>query len=327
VNAPDCNREVALQLASAGLHVFPCDPSTEKPRSKRPLVENWPNRATNVENGVRHYWGTRPGAIVGLPLGKAGLVVVDLDVGHGDGLNGVAEYDAILDHYGGSLDSVPVVRTWSGGYHCYYRQPMGRDPLGNREGMLAGCGINVRGAFGYTIAPGSVMATGEFYECVADWPDLCEAFVAGTIPEMPGWLVELIEWRPSESERAPSTTAPVFNDADADRLRKWALGALRNKARALAMVRAGNRNNALNSAVFALAGIAWCGLTEDEVYQLMHWACMANRLIADDGIDAFNATFCSGWDSGILKPLSGPKERYPDSDIVIDLKSKMGRAA
>jgi hypothetical protein len=162
------------------------------------------------------------------------------------------------------------------------------------------------------------MATGGFYEGVAGWPDLCEAFVAVTIPEIPGWLVELIEW----DDSAPSSQAPVFTDADADRLRKWALGALRNKASALAMVREGSRNNALNSAVFPLAGIAWCGLSEDEVYQAMVWACTINKLIADDGIDAFNATFKSGWNSGILKPLSGPRERYPDSDIVIDLKPK-----
>jgi Bifunctional DNA primase/polymerase, N-terminal len=194
-----------------------------------------------------HYWATRPGAIVGLPLGKAGLVVIDLDVGHADGQDGTAEFGKILDHYSGSVDGVPIVRTWSGGYHLYYRQPIGRDPLGNREGALAGCGINVRGAGGYTIAPGSVMATGEFYECVAGWPDLCEAFVAGAIPEIPGWLVERIEWR---DDSAPSSSAPVFTDVDADRLRKWALGALRNKASALAMVREGNRNNALNSAVF-----------------------------------------------------------------------------
>jgi Bifunctional DNA primase/polymerase, N-terminal len=210
VNASDCNREVALTFVRAGFHVFPCDSSTEKPRSKRPLVENWPNRATNAENGVRHYWATRPGAIVGLPLGKAGLVVIDLDLGHADGQDGTAEFGKILDYYGGTVDGVPIVRTWRGGYHLYYRQPMGRDPLGNREGMLTGCGINVRGAGGYVIAPGSVMATGEYYDGVPEYPDLCETFVAGTIPEIPGWLVELIEWR---DDRVPSSPAPVFTDA------------------------------------------------------------------------------------------------------------------
>jgi hypothetical protein len=88
------------------------------------------------------------------------------------------------------------------------------------------------------------------------------------------------------------------------------------------MVREGNRNNALNNAVFPLAGIAWCGLSEHEVYQAMAGACTVNKLIADDGIDAFNATFKSGWNSGILKPLPGPRERYPDNDIISNLKTK-----
>jgi hypothetical protein len=318
VNASDHNREVALTFVRAGFHVFPCDPSAEKPRSKRPLIENWPNRATNIETGVRHYWTTRPGAIVGLNLVSANLVAIDLDVGHADGQDGTVEFGKILDYYHGTVEGVPIVRTWSGGYHLYYRQPMGRGPLGNREGLLAGTGINVRGAGGYTIAPGSVMATGEFYEGVTGWPDLCEAFVTGNIPEIPGWLVELIEWR---DDSAPSSSAPVFTDADADRLRKWALGALNRKASELAGVQKGGRNHALNRAVFVIAGKAWCGLDEREVYDMMAWACTVNKLIADDGIDAFNATFKSGWNSGILKPLPGPRERIDDGGVKIQLTS------
>jgi hypothetical protein len=111
-------------------------------------------------------------------------------------------------------------------------------------------------------------------------------------------------------------------DADADRLRKWALGALNRKASELAGVQRGGRNHALNRAVFVIAGKSWCGLDEREVYDVMVWACTINRLIADDGIDAFNATFKSGWNSGILKPLPGPRERYPDNDIISNLKTK-----
>jgi hypothetical protein len=318
----DHNLAVALRLASAGLHVFPCDPSTEKPRSKRPLVDNWPERATTDPNGVRYYWSTRPGAIIGLQLGRAGLVVVDLDQ-HG-GPDGVAEFDQILDYYGGNLDGVPIVRTWSGGYHCYYRQPMGRAPLGNREGMLAGCGINIRGAGGYTIGPDSVMATGEFYECVEGWPDLIEAFAAGAIPEIPGYLVEAIEWRAPSDERGPSSLLPA-GDVDPDRARKWGEGALRRIASALAVARKGNRNNDLNSAVYTLAGKAGCGrLNEAEVHSAMLWACGINKLIVDDGLPAFEATFRSAWNAGIARPLPGPRDRDANDGVVIDLKRKGG---
>jgi hypothetical protein len=56
----------------------------------------------------------------------------------------------------------------------------------------------------------------------------------------------------------------------------------------------------------------------------MVWACTINKLIADDGIDAFNATFRSGWDAGLLKPLPGPRERLDDGGAkMIQLESKL----
>jgi hypothetical protein len=58
----------------------------------------------------------------------------------------------------------------------------------------------------------------------------------------------------------------------------------------------------------------------------MVWACTHNRYIHDDGIDAFNATFRSGWKDGLLKPLRGPRARYPDSEIIIDIEAITSRA-
>jgi hypothetical protein len=315
----DHNLPVALALAASGLPVFPCDQSTEKPRSKRPLVDNWPNRATNAENGVRHYWATRPGAIVGVQLGKSGLVVLDLDVGHADGKDGVAEFEAILDHYGGSLDGVPVVRTWSGGYHCYYRQPMGRAPLGNREGMLADSGINVRGAGGYVIAPGSVMDTGEYYECVAGWPDLAEAFVAGAIPEIPGWLVELIEWKPPESERVPSSLEPVATD----RARKWALGALDKISVNLTGAAKGSRNIELNNAVYTLAGKQAIGrlVLIASVRRARRPGTKFDQIVVLESVEGFNK-------STAIKALAGGDEFFSDAQILgLPEKDQMEKAA
>jgi hypothetical protein len=214
------NLDAALRLAAAGLAVFPCNPNPRPhPKSKHPLV-NWKTQAT-TGIGVE-FTGRYAGAVPGIHLGKAGLIVVDLDVGHAEGQDGVTEFDSILDHYGGSLDSVPVVKTASGGYHLYFRQPTGREPLGNREGMLAGCGINIRGAGGYVIAAGAVMSDGTYYECVAGWPDLCEAFAAGTIPEIPGWLVDLIDRQPVRPEGGPSSQSNPGVDNPA-RYRAWAV--------------------------------------------------------------------------------------------------------
>jgi hypothetical protein len=318
----DHNLDAALQLIGAGFHVHPCNPNPRPhPQSKHPLTA-WKSAATNLERGVRYYANRYRGAVYGIHLGHANAVVVDLDR-HG-GPDGVAEFDAVLAHFGGSMDDVPVVETASGGFHLWFAQPSDREPLGNSVGCLEGLGIDIRGHGGFVIGPGAVMNDGTFYACVNGWPDLCETFRAKALPPIFPWLVECIEWR---DDRAPSSPVPAFTDADADRLRKWALGALNRKASELAGVQEGGRNHALNRAVFVIAGKAWCGLSEREVYDMMVWACTVNKLIADDGIDAFNATFKSGWDAGILKPLPGPRERHPDSDIISNLKSKLTEAA
>jgi Bifunctional DNA primase/polymerase, N-terminal len=321
------NLAAALRLAAARMHVFPCNPNPRPhPKSKNPLVK-WTTQATTAAAGVRYFFtGRYAGAIPGVHLGKAGLVVLDLDVGHAEGQDGVSEFDSILDRHGGSLDGVPIVRTASGGYHLYFRQPMGHAPLGNREGMLAGRGINVRGDGGFVIGSGAVMADGTFYECVAGWPDLCEAFAEGAIPEIPAWLVELIESQPEQPDaplRGPSAEGGPGKVDEARNTVPWAQKALRNISASLTGAPKGSRNSALNLAVCTCAGKAWCGLSEREVYDAMLWACTINKYIADDGIDAFNATFRSGWNFGIAHPLPGPPERYPDDPgIIIDLKEK-----
>jgi Bifunctional DNA primase/polymerase, N-terminal len=315
------NLDAALRLAAAGLATFPCDPNPRPhPRSKRPQV-NWTTQATTTAAAVRYFFSGRfAGAVPGIHLGRAGLVVLDLDVGHEDDKDGVAEFDLILDYYGGSLDGVPIVQTASGGYHLYFRQPAGRAPLGNREGMLAGFGINVRGDGGYVIGPGAVMNTGEFYECVDGWLDLCEAFAAGTIPEIAAWLVELIEWQPEPnlSDGGPTQGSPEATEAEEIRFRKWAAGVLRITAERLAAQSSGRRNNSLNSGAITIAGYAVRGnISRGEARAALAAACMQNGYIPEHGVDAFEATFKSGWDAGLAKPLrNGPRERFVDVPII-----------
>jgi Bifunctional DNA primase/polymerase, N-terminal len=106
----------------------------------------------------------------------------------------------------------PSVITMNGGYHVYAKQPVGRAPLGNSNRNLPP-GIDVRGAGGYVVAPSSVMSTGQFYEPVPAFPDLAEAYAAGTIPTVPDWIVDGIEWRPPVEERGPigSSDNPAEN--------------------------------------------------------------------------------------------------------------------
>jgi hypothetical protein len=184
--------------------------------------------------------------------------------------------------------------------------------LGSVRGSLP-AGIDVKGDGGYVLAPGAVRNDGTFYDTVAGWPDLVEAFIAGTIPELPDWLIGLIEApRHIEPLRGPSVEAMPISDY---RARAWGLGALDGEAGKLAATGVGGRNNALNSVAFTLAGKSVSGcLSEGEVFNALWAACVCNGYLASrdpsDGPEAFKKTFRNAWNAGLRRPLPGPRERY-----------------
>jgi putative DNA primase/helicase len=309
------NLPVALRLAAAGISIFPADPAT-----KKPLVKF--SSATNLERGVAYFW-SRYGddALPALHLADCSLVAIDLDRGHGNGVDGVASFDALLDRHG-ELPPVPCVRTPRGGVHLYFRQPRGRDPLGNTASRI-GPAIDSRGWHGYLIGPGAVMADGQFYEPIAGTPDLCEAFKTKTIPEMPAWLIELVD-RPQEI----TVRGPISSECDDARGRKWALSALEGEAADLAATGSGTRNSRLNAAVHRLATMAaraW--LTEREIWDAVWNACQSNGYLKDDGPTSFKATFKSAFRSGFIRPAPDPRERLSDVAHTINLKARASGAA
>ncbi|MFG2043137.1 bifunctional DNA primase/polymerase [Dactylosporangium sp. NPDC048998] len=117
----------------------------------------------------------------------AGLVVVDIDPGHGGAL------DPAL------MPQTSCVVTGSGGWHLYYRHP-GTAVL-NSQGRL-GEGIDVRGDGGYVVAPPSIHPrTGRPYRWVSGRP----------VVEMPPGLVAACRPAPATepstgTARATSTT-------------------------------------------------------------------------------------------------------------------------
>jgi hypothetical protein len=310
------NLEAALRLGAAGFRVFPCR------FNKNPLPGFlWKAWATNDVQEVKAIWDHyRFDAMPAVHIGPSGLVVVDLDR-HAtkDGVltDGVAAFDALLDQHG-ELPPCPVVETPSGGYHLFFKQPEGRAPLGNREGDLPD-GINVRGVGGYVIGVGSVKDDGTYYACVAGCPDLLESFVAGTIPPMPGWLVDLIEaHRYEASASGPSGVSEPITDT---RARAAGLGSLDMWAARVAATGVGGRNNALNDAAFVLGGnAAWGHLSEAEVRAALWAACVANGYIdskdASDGPRQFEKTFRSGWNAGLRKPLAPPRDCAVDTSMI-----------
>ena len=244
----ETNLATALQLAGSGFAVFPCqDTATVKDTDKAPCGGvKWREQSTTDPITIRAWWSRTPAAIPAIDLAKSDLIVVDLDR-RPNGPDGVNHFCELARTHGDELGNIPVVATPSGGFHVYYRQPVGL-ALGNAEGSLKGKGINIRGRGGYVIAPGALRSDGRGWQQESKTPDLVIAFGTGSIPILPDWLRNLIT-----AGRVPITIAqgPEASRATASaRERAYAVKALADEARRVSETPQGTRNNTLNEFCF-----------------------------------------------------------------------------
>jgi hypothetical protein len=142
----------ALALAARGFRVFPVIPGT-----KRPAIERWQELATTDPDKISQAWASREYNI-GVACG-GGILGLDVDVKNGKpGMTSLLALDLSFD----ALNTF-TVRTCSGGLHFYYRITI---DLANSAGRL-GDGLDVRGAGGFLVGPGSVI-DGKLYEIEND---------------------------------------------------------------------------------------------------------------------------------------------------------------
>jgi hypothetical protein len=313
------NRDAAIKLAQAGLYVFQASGETKSPL-RPPRFASRDPRVT----GCR--WQREPNAVPAINVGMCGLLVLDLDRGHQDGVDGVEAFSALVDDHG-FPDDVPAVRTPRGGIHLYTKQPADCPYWSNVTTGLPP-GVDLRGdpRNGYTIAPNAVMTDGQFYERVPGTPDLCEAFAAGAIPECPAWIIDIIDAAVAAEIEQAARSAPrwaAHGVAPSDKRRRaYGEAALHGEADRLARVGVGGRNNALNRAAYILGGKSVsCLISMDETFDALYGACVQNGYVTSrapgDGPLQFKRTFLSGWRDGERKPLPGPRD--VESNIVINL--------
>lgn len=143
----------ALAWARRGFPVFPCVAN-----GKEPLYEGvaWYEIATTDEAAIRRMWtdpvlGVEKDYNIGVEC--TDRIVFDVDVK--DGKDGHNSYMQI----GGTYDTL-VVRTPSGGFHCYFEGPDSANAPAARD-------VDVRSHHGYVLAPGSTI-NGTAYEVVTD---------------------------------------------------------------------------------------------------------------------------------------------------------------
>jgi hypothetical protein len=293
------NLQVALDHAAAGIPMFPAKafPKNDGTWGKKPSFTDWQKLATTDEAQIRQWWGAHPDAIPGIELSGADLVVIDGDR-HG-GPDGVAALAEIMTE---EFSRCPVTNTAGNGQHSFFRQPAG-EKLGNRRGNLPE-GIDVRGRGGWIVAPGTVRPDGAIWQPKSDAPSLIESYRAGTIPELPADVLDLI--------RKPKTKGNGYHSGGfhGERERAYAEQALRNLANELAAVRDTGRNEGLNGCAYKLGRMIGAGwIDRGTVEGQLHAAMVANGYVKSDGWPAVEATLKSGLDAGIRQPHEPLPER------------------
>jgi putative DNA primase/helicase len=257
--------------------VFPCSPKNKRPllaRDKdaagKPINgTGGVSKATDDQEQVRAWWRKWPDAMIGVAVGRAGMIVIDFDprIDEQTGEEWTLEQlKAELEQMMGCTLPVSLsVRTPSGGVHVYFRMPEG-DPIGNRGNLPMH--IDVRGLGGYTIVPPSHCdgdaknATGTYRWLRGD--------AEASIVDMPAELVQILRApaaKPANDQASGASTyvpRDVFPvDVDA-RHRRYAQIALQEEMDELAATpvgggRWGGRNAGIYHAALKMGGLVLAG--------------------------------------------------------------------
>ena len=217
--------DAALTYAELGWYVFPCNPL-----NKRPLTEHGVKDATVDETTIRTWWGSKwPSAMIAVATGTiSGLLVLDIDIDAGRGINGEEALSRRLN--GNALpEELTSVRTPRGGRHIYFAYPEGR-VIRNSAGKL-GKGLDVRAQGGYVICPPSVNGDGIEYRWDPEqW---------GVLYPAPEWLLSSSgQLLPREIGVPASAGSDEHHDAYGD-------AALKYECDAIAAASKGQRNDQL----------------------------------------------------------------------------------
>ena len=207
--------ELALRLTSRGYFVFPVCPKTYHDMNAGRLVKakepfpgfKWRERSSNDPARVRQMWLEHPDGAVAIDCAKSGLFVVDGDR-HKAEIDGVANWRQLFELLGGTTFPPFIVQTPSNGEHWYFRQPAGREPLRNSEGLIAD-GVDTRGIGGLVLAGGAMTEAGVYRMATGELPPV------SALPEVPDWLCEWLK----PHERKPAKPALTMTRKSTELLR------------------------------------------------------------------------------------------------------------
>src|SRR5262249_57805538 len=108
------NLAVALELASAGIPIFPAG-VFQRPGSgkwqKRPLIDDWQKCATTDRKQIRRWWARYPRAVPGIWCGHPELNLIVIDTDRHGGPDGVEAFAQLIADLGVELPPHPTTQT------------------------------------------------------------------------------------------------------------------------------------------------------------------------------------------------------------------------
>ena len=181
---------------------------------KTPAVRGWQHVATQDRAQLRR-WFREQRWNIGIATGASGLLVIDLDDGHGhappprwrSARHGRDVFTRLAAEAGEPIPTTYTVATPSGsGLHLYFRQPAQGPLLRNTQGKLGWC-IDTRGEGGFVVAAGSRRSDGRRYRVVTEAP----------IAPLPRWIARLLT--PAPPAPPPPPILLASHDAVTRRVR------------------------------------------------------------------------------------------------------------
>ena len=202
--------EFALKFAARGWKLFP------QAKTKRPLLKDWPNQATDDPEQIRTWSRQFPKANFAVACGKrSGMIGLDIDVkngGHGKGSF------ILLQREHGKVETM-TTRTPSGGGHLYFGYPDGVDRVPNLSEIDGFPGIEVKGDGAALTLPGSFYNNGAEYVLSKD----------SDLAACPEWLTAIITQKSHRSnENKITPDKPIREGGRNNRLTKLA-GSMRRQ--------------------------------------------------------------------------------------------------
>lgn len=284
----------ALRYVDAGYAVYPVGLSLDEDDKKVPdFPGNWRDSYT------AETW--RDGAVFGgaeglaIDTGKSGIVVVDVDVS--EGKSGLSN----LSSAGIDLPPTPMrVRTWSGGYHGFYRQP--GVPVGTGSNRPVK-NVDFRGVGGVVFAaPTRVYKDGRSvgsYELIGDLVRVAD------LPVMPESYACRLRAPEKAVDRLSGLSGVLLSTTARDDQRDVLEGYLEDDLHTIASAGNGERNEALGRTVLLVADrCAKLGYGPKDFAQMVLRAYRESGGTDDDQA----LTHCrTAWPKVQADPLSMPK--------------------